>query len=282
MYRFIAIATFSVVCAVAQVVSIDAQGPATAFVQGPPPGGVAVVGFSVPFLGVGPDVVTGAPYSAQATTQRVQVLADGNRIEETFSQNVVRDSAGRVRMEHVLPRMEGSSDKPGPPPLVSIKDPVAGYEYLLDLNSKTATKMPLPTGPQAASAAKAKGMAVERIEKAGIPAETGASKTDLGTQTIEGVPAQGTRMTRTIPAGTIGNSMAIEITTETWYSPDLKVIVQSKSTDPRLGDTTYTLANIDRSEPAASLFQIPADYTVKDGPAKNFVYQTFQKAPTSN
>jgi hypothetical protein len=98
------------------------------------------------------------------------------------------------------------------------------------------------------------------------------SKTDLGTQTIEGVPAQGTRTTRTIPAGKIGNTMPIVITTETWYSPDLKVLVMSKVNDPRMGETTYKLTGLQRADPPASTFEIPPDYTVKEG-GKDIVFQ---------
>jgi hypothetical protein len=103
------------------------------------------------------------------------------------------------------------------------------------------------------------------------------SKTDLGAQTVEGVPAQGTRITRTIEAGQIGNALPLVITTETWYSPELKVLVSSKSSDPRIGDTTYKLTNIQRAEPDPSLFQVPADYTVRDHPENTFFYKPVKK-----
>src|SRR5207249_9818645 len=80
----------------------------------------------------------------------------------------------------------------------------------------------------------------------------------LGTQTINSVTAQGTRYTRTIPAGQIGNEQPIIIVSERWYSPDLQIVVMSKRSDPRFGETTYQLTNLQRSEPAASLFQVPA------------------------
>ena len=94
-----------------------------------------------------------------------------------------------------------------------------------------------------------------------------AVKTDLGTQTIEGVPAQGTRITRTIPAGQVGNDQPLVITTETWMSPDLKVLVMSKTSDPRMGETTYRLTNVLRDEPDPALFQVPSDYTIQDKPS---------------
>jgi len=88
----------------------------------------------------------------------------------------------------------------------------------------------------------------------------------LGTQTIEGLAAEGTRVTFTIPAGKIGNERPIVTVNERWYSPELQTVVLSKNSDPRIGETTFKLTNIDRSEPNSSLFQVPADYTVEEGP----------------
>ena len=93
-------------------------------------------------------------------------------------------------------------------------------------------------------------------------ADGSLKKEDLGTQTIAGVSAQGTRYTRTIPVGQIGNEKPIVIVSEHWYSNDLQMTVMSKRSDPRFGETSYTLTNIQRSEPAASLFAVPSDYTV--------------------
>jgi hypothetical protein len=87
----------------------------------------------------------------------------------------------------------------------------------------------------------------------------------LGTKTIEGVTAEGTRLTLTIPAGEIGNTLPIEVVDETWYSAELQLVVMSKRRDPRSGETTYRLTNISRSEPDRSLFEVPADYTVQEG-----------------
>jgi TonB family protein len=88
----------------------------------------------------------------------------------------------------------------------------------------------------------------------------------LGKQVIEGVEAEGTRSTITIPAGAVGNERPIQMVSEKWYSPELQTVIMSKHSDPRFGETTYRLTNINRSEPARSLFEVPADYTVKEGP----------------
>ena len=90
-------------------------------------------------------------------------------------------------------------------------------------------------------------------------------KEQLGKQTIEGVEAEGTRTTVTIPAGEIGNERPIEIVSERWYSPELQLMVMTRQSDPRTGETTYKLTNINRAEPAKSLFEVPTGYTVKEG-----------------
>ena len=98
--------------------------------------------------------------------------------------------------------------------------------------------------------------------------EKNARKESLGKQSVEGVEAEGSRTTITIPAGEIGNERAIEIVSERWYSPELQVVVMTRHSDPRFGETTYRLTNINRSEPAKSLFEVPSDYKVEEGPMK--------------
>ena len=96
--------------------------------------------------------------------------------------------------------------------------------------------------------------------------EQNAKTEALGKQNIEGVEAEGTRNTVTIPAGEIGNERDIQIVSERWYSPELQTVVMTRHSDPRFGETVYKLTNINRSEPAKSLFEVPSDYTVKEGP----------------
>jgi len=95
-----------------------------------------------------------------------------------------------------------------------------------------------------------------------------SSSKDLGTREIDGVKAEGKQRSYEIPAGEIGNRNPIVVTSESWYSPELQMTVLSKHTDPRSGERTYRLANLKREEPAAALFTVPSDYTVKDVMAK--------------
>jgi hypothetical protein len=244
-------------------------------------------------LGGPMSTVAGAPYSAQAVTQRVQTLADGNRITQTTTNSVARDGKGRVRREESLPALPDGVEAPH---LVLIEDPVAGVHITLDANTKTAMRLSTQGAKKEAEAAAmaagpgiaglgvpGPGTAGPVVVSMGAPGpglfqittdgktDPGANAVDLGTQTIEGVPAKGKKFSHTIPAGEMGNDLPIVITTETWYSPDLKVSVMTKSSDPRMGETTYRLTNILRAEPDPSLFQIPSDYTVKDQ-AQNVFY----------
>jgi hypothetical protein len=85
---------------------------------------------------------------------------------------------------------------------------------------------------------------------------------DLGEQVIEGVLAHGTRRTQTIPAGALGNERPIQIVAEQWYSPDLETVVSSRNYDPRVGETTYRLANVARGEQSPDLFTVPQGYAL--------------------
>ncbi len=97
---------------------------------------------------------------------------------------------------------------------------------------------------------------------------------DLGEQNVEGVSAHGTRTITTIPAGAIGNERPIEMVYEKWFSKELQMVVYSKNTDPRFGEQTYRLTNINRSEPDPSLFQPPAGYKITRGHGLNYTYTT--------
>lgn len=273
------VATLSTSCAFAQNAALDEQK--NIVIRTGEGGPFGPVGITTAMAGP-MATIAGAPYSAQTTTQRIQVLADGNRIEQDTSGSVARDGQGRVRREESLPLPGANSDEA--PHIVMIDDPVNQVHWTLDAQKKLAMKMPFPSGKNgivyATSAASANADQPSLISSGAASTQPAVKvqmgtlafdsndakteKTDLGMQTIEGVPAQGTRITRTIPAGQIGNEQPIVITTETWYSPDLKVLIMSKSSDPRMGDTIYQLTNIQRSEPPATLFQPPDDYTVKE------------------
>ncbi len=211
--------------------------------------------------------VKGAPYQAEAVTEVVQTLADGNRITRKTTATVARDSEGRVRREN---RLAGLGPVPAGegPKLVFVHDPVARTGFVLHAEEKIARRLPRPPDDEddAHEPRLGKGLRMRRHEKP-FPA---GRKQDLGTQTIEGVEAQGSRTTHTIPAGEIGNEKPLEIVRERWYSTALQAVVMSRSSDPRMGETTYRLTNVQRNEPERALFEIPEDYRVVEGGPHTF------------
>lgn len=278
-----------------------------AFAQGAGAGGqvffqsglVATAGVAP--LGKGDAAIVGAPYSATTTNESVQTLADGNHITQSFSGSIARDSQGRTRQDAPLPTI-GTLAAANPPHIVFIRDPVAQISYTLNLTDKTAEKMPTPPqlppgGVQATGAVSdgpgpvvlqmrdaagpggaplGPGPAAFFVQKSVITDDKSQETTEnLGSQTMQGVLVNGVRTTRTIPAGQIGNDAPIQIVTEVWTSPELQTIVYSKRTDPRMGEQTFQLTNIQRGEPDPSLFTVPADFKTLDGP-QNVFYRTNQ------
>jgi hypothetical protein len=229
--------------------------------------GVAINGPDVAFFhaefGMEGKVVKGAPYSAQAVTEFTQTLADGNRISRTTTSFVARDSEGRTRREQSFGAIGPFAPSAEGPKIISIHDPVAGASYMLDAITKVDNQMHEMHGPPPEHMAKIQFGAGHLVTEGGAPGkEPSVNREALGVQSINGVMATGSRVVRTIAAGQIGNDRPIEITTETWYSQELQTLVMSKTSDPRVGDTVYKLTNIDRSEPALSLFTVPSDYII--------------------
>jgi len=225
-------------------------------------------------------VVKGVPYKAEAVTEVVQAMADGNRIARKSTASVWRDNEGRTRRESSLAAL-GPLAPHDAPRLVFIHDPVAGTSFVLEPEHHTARKLGAagkawrdgdrPRRERGPGTGPAEGEG----RPGGRPHDPGEGswtrQTDnLGTQAFDGIEATGTRTTVTIPAGAIGNDKSITIVSERWFSPELQVVVQSTHRDPRFGETTYHLSGVTRGEQDKSLFEVPSDYTMREGPPEGF------------
>lgn len=269
-------------------------------------GTMALHGSDIRFEGA---PVQNAPYSAEAVTEVVQTLADGNRIRHENRTVIHRDSQGRTRREEKLQAVGPWATGPKDAAMIFINDNVAGVHWVLNPREKTARKMPVPriedlrTDVWAQRLRKARTTADESVEfeenvvtatrtepggplqhnlmvrrasgpfagdtLAGPAAGGELDVEELGVRDFEGVQARGVRQTRTIKAGQIGNERPIEVVFEQWRSEELGVTLMSRRSDPRSGVTTYELKNIQRTEPSPALFEPPPDYTVVEGPAFN-------------
>lgn len=289
-------------------------------------------------------IVKNAPYSAEAVSESMQRLADGNQIVNTSRSMQYRDAAGRTRTE-----VHGED---GELRTVTISDPVEGARWILNPQRKSATRLDMKSELARAEADAARAAATqariaaaqaraqaegaraiadqqrraadqtrERIDQlrkegklpegthvivkdvqrgldatevrvrvaqpaaAAMPAARAMSAQiapmiigavndgkwsakavtrELDGRDFSGVRAEGNQRSYTIPAGEIGNRAPIEVSSETWYSPELQVTVYHKRSDPRSGDVVYRLDKLKRGEPPAALFSVPSDYTVRD------------------
>ena len=288
-----------------------AAAAASARAQAPPPDTIAFTApLNIEFMSdpvsFDTEPVTDAPYSAEAVTDVVQTLADGNRIVRQNKAQISRDSQGRTRREQgfamIGPLVRGPHGDA--PRNVQISDPTTGTMIMLDLQNRTAHKMSgVPRVMLRNKIAAAGGTAAVRVDTMNVekfevavpgppPAPEGRGGVmfsrmeavagiaggqkpvveSLGTQFIEGVAVEGTKTTMTIPAGQIGNEQPINVVSERWFSPDLKVLVMSRQSDPRFGETTYRLTNLTRSEPSPQLFEIPDGFTVIEPGANRNIF----------
>jgi len=213
--------------------------------------------------------VTGAPYTAEAVTETVQTLSDGNRITRRHTARLARDSEGRTRRQEKLGG--GPLAKAGEGiEMILISDPVAEVHYSFNTQNRIANKTSfrakkvMEAGREIAIEKEmAVGFATMQM-KAPAADPTRVKSENLGKRSIEGVIADGTRTTTTIPAGEIGNDRPIEIFYERWFSPELQMVVLTRNVDPRMGEMTYKVTNLQRGEPSRTLFEVPAEYTIKE------------------
>ena len=261
----------------------------------PPPGPDKLFFFKTTSERGGMEVkpIKGAPYSADQTTTTTQTLADGNRIIQTSAAKVYRDDQGRSRVEQSLGSI-GTLPSTEKHTMIMINDPVAGVRYSVQPENRTAQKIPTIVEDVGLSETKVEtGMAAKKqAERAAQPTNqiffsaggTGSDTSmgtvtykydvqmdakkngeDLGTQTLEGLKVTGTRTTVTIPVGAEGNEQPMQIVDERWYSPDLQTNIKTIHSDPRMGQTVFTVTNVTRAIPDASLFQLPAGYQMTEG-----------------
>jgi hypothetical protein len=89
----------------------------------------------------------------------------------------------------------------------------------------------------------------------------------LDKQLVSKLVVEGRRTSRVWTAATNGSTSrpAGTAVDESWYSPELQMMLIKQVYATSLGFSTTQLENIDRSEPDPALFQIPADYKIVDG-----------------
>jgi hypothetical protein len=191
-----------------------------------------------------------APFTGTVSTEWVRTLEDGSTITLQNHRLVMRDSAGRIYQERRRFVAQGQEPEIT---RIEISDPSAYRQFFCYPDSHTCQVHGY--------------FAPASVETtAQEPAEDGSSVTreDLGTNSLSGLDAVGTRETRTINAGVMGNERPLSISQEFWYSPQLGINLVVKRVDPRHGKQTFTVSGIGLAEPEPRLFSIPEGYTLVD------------------
>ena len=200
--------------------------------------------------------ILNAPYSVVEETEHSQTLGDGTHMVSRTQAHLYRDSYGRTRKERFGANHNGTASNE--PIIIEINDPVAGTGYKLFVGERVARRIAppvkFPPNPNV-------------LRKPPSSAESVQAKTtseNLGTQSIEGVMADGVRNTTAFPEGFMGNDRPIQFIHETWVSAELSLTLLEKESDPRFGDTITRVTSLYRSEPDPALFPVPPDYILQD------------------
>jgi hypothetical protein len=209
-----------------------------------------------------PAVVTGLPYSSVTQSESIQTGTDGTQFDRRAEKiKTYRDSQGRTRSERYI---AGGLAKDNFAEVVNvtIRDPIAGTEYILNPRTRTARQMTLHLPRQEKT--ENNGHPDSRVEMKssdGRPHAT-AKVDDLGTQVMDGLVVEGKKTTVAFPADFEGNDRAFEVVTERWFSKELEIYILIKTDDPRSGEHRIKTTITGRAEPDPALFEVPADYTI--------------------
>ena len=200
--------------------------------------------------------IPGAPFSGTVEILSKEILPDGSTYTRHTMNHIARNSAGVIHNERrrlVSPQFKGE------PAILSIHiyDPRTRLNTFLDPATRIARQSVFKGQPR--PPVNSTPPTPEELQRA-----QGITVQDLGTATIAGIPLHGTRKLRLVPALSSGTGQDVTITDDYWYSEELRLYLVLKHSDPRTGEQTVGITQIDRSEPDPSLFVIPSVYKVVD------------------
>jgi hypothetical protein len=211
----------------------------------------------------------------------VQTLANGTTITRVSSETRARDSQNRTLNANTQAPVLANH------PSVTffrVHDPVDNSDISWISNTKTAKVVKRPSADQrtgcwatdSGSTRTSFGGVPPKMPSGTIvssqtvtpaggnprPSAQDVKREDLGTSSIMGVEVKGTLVTRTTPAGEIGNDAPLVSTTESWFAPSLQMSLRDVWDSPQTGKRTSEVVSLSLSEPDPSTFQPPEGYEV--------------------
>lgn len=194
-----------------------------------------------------------APFSGVVQTEWRQTLEDGSTVTRENHRVVMRDSLGRIFQERRTLVAKGGTEEPELR-RIEISDPKRHIKYFCRATDHVCLVHGY-AGPPTEE---------REPENAEVAGKVTITREDVGKSNISGLEVTGTKETRVIEAGALGNDRPITITKEIWYSPQLQMNVMVKRSDPRHGVQTLTMTEVSLAEPDPKYFQLPAGYKVFD------------------
>jgi hypothetical protein len=249
---------------VAIIVGAQAPPPSGSFGErGPGMGGPMAGMFQFGGLvgGFGGKVVTGKPIQANIKIVRTENLAGGNTISNTTTGTYARGSDGSTYRDLKFTAIGPWASSGKAQEFTYIRNVAKGTQYIVNVPKGTYQAFPIRVHVPSNVEKKDRPDRADSTNEV-VTDNPNATYTDPTTNTS--YPVDDRKVTRTIPAGAIGNTLPIVITSERLYSAALDLLLEETHTDPRFGTTTYQLSNIGQS-PASSLFLPDTSFTQVQG-----------------
>lgn len=199
--------------------------------------------------------IPNAPFSAVINVERSFVQRDGSVTNVKTQRQIARDSRGRIYNE-ARTLVPNSSNQPSQVQRIHLYDPQTRVSTILNPEQQTFWTRTLNRPPETMPPGLTDATPIANV----VQQNEFLKKEDLGIQQIGGIAAHGVRETQTIPAESGGTQKEVTVTDEYWYSDDLRMNLLIKHSDPRKGSVTLSVGQVQRTEPDAAIFDIPAGY----------------------
>jgi len=244
--------------------------------------GVNTLGFS------NAGIVTDNPFHAEVVITHTTNDEPATPASSHAPELIARDSQGRVRTERAtgqfLHENGAEAGAKTEQHIIMICDPVA--QTLTQIDTLSASAKIIRARPSAPNSPRPQGLPPRTFCSLRLFLNHRNQGEDLGVQTIEGVEAHGVRITlppHEAPAADgepVVNSPSGNVR-EIWCSDQLSAVVLTVMPNMRTGaKSTIAMQNIERTEPDASLFQIPRDYSISESVAEPHLGHTSTASPS--
>jgi hypothetical protein len=207
--------------------------------------------------------VAGFPFSAGVDAESIHYDSSGKMVALRFHSKIYRDAKGRTRVEWNMKPVGETIE--GGWFMIDIFDPTTRTSIHLQPSVKMASKWRTPA-PGEAPEHVCKASDFPRIDPQMLAqiVVPKVAQDELAKGVIDGRSVRHGRESLTFPPGSHGQNSRMDRVTDYWFSEELQFYVLVKRRGPGKSQNVLRLTDVIRGEPQASLFAIPAEYTVSE------------------